>query len=900
MTPHLERIHANSDWLLPLALLLVMSWIVWKIYRRDSVELSRFWKVFLPGLRLAILLVLLWIYLQPQWITEKERKVNSRFLVFCDTSLSMTLPESLENDSPSRSQRLAKLWESSPVLQKLNQTHDLVFFALDSEARIVWSAEKGTLSNDFSDYPKQSSTQTSPKPLATPNENLYALPDWTKILTPRGKRSRQTDGIREWLLAHSDLPVSGILLCSDGVQNSGGDLSLLVETARKQGFPIFTLGFGSEETIENFRLAEMEAPARVLPLDPFVIRATVEGTGFHDGEISREITLDLFRKPIASATNASTANSTNSNFPAPPLSDSSKTETKEKEAKTTAPLATNENSTSEKSDVQPSDAPTTGAQPSATSQTPSENAAQELETLIASQNMLLAEAGKQFAVEFKVDPQPVGKYLYSLRIRPGDREQNLKDNSRECEVDVMDRKTRVLIFAGGPMREYQFLTAALYRDKSIETDVLLQSALPPEKSMPKNHEEEEILRKQIQQDATRILIRFPETREELFAYDCILAVDPNWKVLDANQIDWVEEWTARHGGGMIFIAGPVFMGMVGGWMDDPEMEKIRALCPVEFFERTSSLRQNTFTADEIWPLDWTQAGRETPCLQLDDQIAASERIWDEFPGVYGHFPTRNLRAGATALAFFSNPKTKVGKLPPILLATQFYGAGRSFYLGTGEFWRLRAMNPDYFTRFYLQIIRYATQGRTLQQSLRGRLMLEKRSFFPGDPIEVRAQLLTPTLHPLSSAECPEVEAEIFLPNGRIQPLRLNADKSNPGLYSGRCSILEEGKARIELPIADSAEKLVQRFEIVLSDLERDRPQKDSAFLDELARKTGGAAFKNSDDPNLSSLPDLLRDRTRTLVEFDSASPVVPPHILLYLIVALLSLEWLLRRLLKLA
>ncbi|MBE6428964.1 MAG: hypothetical protein E7028_10395, partial [Planctomycetaceae bacterium] len=139
MMPRLERIHANSDWILPLAILLLMIWCVWKIYRKDSVELSLFWKYFLPCLRILVLFVLLWIYLQPQWITEKEREINSRFLVFCDTSLSMTLPETIENASPARSQVMAELWKSTPLLRALNQKHDLLFFALDSDARLVWS-----------------------------------------------------------------------------------------------------------------------------------------------------------------------------------------------------------------------------------------------------------------------------------------------------------------------------------------------------------------------------------------------------------------------------------------------------------------------------------------------------------------------------------------------------------------------------------------------------------------------------------------------------------------------------------------------------------------------------------------------------------------------------------------
>jgi len=825
-----SRIQTNSDWLLPLFVFAVLVWGVVRIYRRDSVELRTFWRVVLPVLRVGVLLVLLWFYLQPQWVTERERKVPSRFLVFCDTSLSMTLPNTtLEASSPqdaqssqSRAEALVRFWEQTPLIQKLAERHELIFCALDSEARVVATQEM------------------TREGLASGEALAKKTLDFAKLLDCCGTQSRQADGIREWLQSHADLPVSGLILCSDGVQNAGSGPETLIEAAKERGIPVFTLGFGSSEPVVNCRIAELEAPARVQPTDPFVIRGTVEGGGF-EGE--REITIECGVWSVECGVNAD-----------------------------------------------------------ARSKTPSQGKSLYEASITRSVNSTLhtPHSTLQTPFEFKVPPLPVGKHLFQVHVLPLENEQNLADNQREAEVDVMERRTRVLIFAGGPMREFQFLATMLRRDKTIETDVLLQSALPASGSVPADPEEEKAWKARIQQDADRVLLRFPATREELFAYDAILAVDANWKVLTPAQVDWVEEWTARHGGGILFVAGPVYMSAVGGWLDDPTLAKIRTLCPVEFYERTSTLRQNTYSADEIWPLDWTRSGREASYLRLDDQQSVSRQIWDEFPGVYGHFPTKKLRAGATALASFSAPQTHVGGSAPILLATQFYGSGRAFYIGTGEFWRLRAQDPEYFTRFYTQIVRYITQGRTLQQSRRGRLMLERSRYFPGDPIEVRAQLYDAALQPLDPAKVPEQTAELFLPNGKIQSVRLTADRAMPGLYTGRFSVLMEGRFRVELPIPDSEERLVQRAEIVLSDLERDRPQQDTRFLNELAHQTGGVVFDSVTDPALEELPARLPDRTRTVIEFASAEPVIPAAWLVAVLVTLLSLEWLARRILKLA
>ncbi len=854
MMPHLERIQTHSDWILPLLVFSLMVWIVWKIYRRYSVELHPFWRILLPILRTCVLLVLLFFFLNPQWISEKERKMNSRFLVFCDTSLSMTLPEDAAPDSVTRAQFLANLWETTPLLERLNEKHDLIFLALDSESRVLWTAEKGAISSKDS-----SENQSAPKNNVS-DAARGRKPDWNALLSPKGAQSRICDSIREWLLSNSTLPISGILLCSDGMQTAGGEIQPLAETARKMGIPIFTLGLGSTQVIPNYRLTEMEAPARVLPRDPFVIRGSVDGFGFDTLKSENGthiVQVDLFQKKLPSNTEISAA-----------PSDS------------------------------PNETPSDAAAPASAPASPPADSISE--TLISTEDVILSEEGKQTAFQFTVPPQPVGKYLYILRVRADEKEMNRDDNERDTEIDVVDRKTRVLIFSGGPTREYQFLSTMLLRDKNVESDILLESALPEGGAVPKNAEEEKALRSRIQQDGTRILLRFPDTREELFAYDCILAIDPNWKILTPAQTDWVEEWTSRQGGGMIFVAGPVFMGMVGGWMDDATLGKIQTLYPVEFYDRTSSFRQNTFTADEIWPIEWTRAGKEASYFLLDDSPATSARIWSEFPGVYGHFPTKKLRSGATALAYFSNPQTRFGDSAPILLATQFYGSGRTLYIGTGEFWRLRAQNPEYFTRLYTQLLNYVTQGRTLQQSRRGRLMLEQTRCFPGDPIEIRAQLFNPALEPIEAAAMPEVSAEVFLPNGKIQNVTLAADREMPGLFTGRFSVLTEGRLRIELPIPDSQERLVKRVEVVLSDVEREKPQRNQAFLDDLAKQTGGKSFESSTDSAFVTFPEELRDRTRTLVEFDSAVPVVPSTTLLYIFVVLLSLEWILRRLLQLA
>ena len=42
----------------------------------------------------------------------------------------------------------------------------------------------------------------------------------------------------------------------------------------------------------------------------------------------------------------------------------------------------------------------------------------------------------------------------------------------------------------------------------------------------------------------------------LSGYDLVIAIDPDWSALKAEQIKLLEQWVGREAGGFIFVAGP--------------------------------------------------------------------------------------------------------------------------------------------------------------------------------------------------------------------------------------------------------------------------------------------------------------------------------------------------------
>ena len=140
-------------------------------------------------------------------------------------------------------------------------------------------------------------------------------------------------------------------------------------------------------------------------------------------------------------------------------------------------------------------------------------------------------------------------------------------------------------------------------------------------------------------------------------------------------------------------------------------------------------------------MDFTREGLQADFLWLGEgPTRQPARRGRSFAGVYSFFPVRGPKPGATVLATFSDPRAAAaGKQPPYFVE-QFYGSGRVFYMGSGEMWRLRRVDPAYFEQFYTKLIRHVSQGRLLRGSSRGVLLVGQDRYLLGNTVEVRAQL----------------------------------------------------------------------------------------------------------------------------------------------------------------
>lgn len=501
------------------------------------------------------------------------------------------------------------------------------------------------------------------------------------------------------------------------------------------------------------------------------------------------------------------------------------------------------------------------------------------------QRVVVGADGEVVPVRFEVKESTSGRRTFAVRVPAVAGDENPSDNRQVVDVEIVGRESRVLLFAGGATREYRFLRNQLWRDKEVEVHVVLQSALPG-----------------ISQDADQILDAFPASREALYCYDAIVCFDPDWSALTERQVQLLEQWVSDEAGGLILVAGPVYTHRLA---QHAPATALLDLFPVRLRRPFSVLDDLPSGGRTPWPVEFTREGLEADYLYLEDSAAASAAAWNAFPGVYSCYPSSDAKPGATRLAHFSDPQAASDRQRPILFAEQFYGAGRVFYMGTGEMWRLRTLDEGYFETFYTKLIRHVAQGRLLRGSSRGLLLVDRDRYSLGDSVAVRAQLSDIHHRPLA---LPSVTLQVTLPNGRTMPLRLDREPVREGTYAGNFRVGLEGPYTLELALPDSADPpLTRHLQVRVPDREREHPQRNDALLSQIAQRTNGYYYVGLDAAarggQVMPLATRLPDRTEETLVTGAPDRTFEQQLTLVLLAVIagsLTLEWLIRRLNRMA
>lgn len=245
--------------------------VIW-LYRREARAGAPLrLRLFLAGLRVAALVVLAAIWLEPVIQTYTRQTVRASVAVLVDASLSMCVadqgaPAGFGGES-TRIARVVRLLsdQEHQWLRRLAAKNELKLYSFGARARAVQSPLTGA------------DGEAAPLP---PDADTASLP--AAFETLRRARDDATDlgeALTTVLSEAGESPLAGIVILTDGGVNRGLACDDVAEYVRRYNTPIFTVGVGHPEEPPNLRIAALGAPLTTPLGDPLEIKVQAAANG---------------------------------------------------------------------------------------------------------------------------------------------------------------------------------------------------------------------------------------------------------------------------------------------------------------------------------------------------------------------------------------------------------------------------------------------------------------------------------------------------------------------------------------------------------------------------------------------------------------------------------------------
>jgi uncharacterized membrane protein len=366
-------------------------------------------------------------------------------------------------------------------------------------------------------------------------------------------------------------------------------------------------------------------------------------------------------------------------------------------------------------------------------------------------------------------------------------EVSTDNNSETAELEIDRTKIRVLHVTANPGAG-NVLSAALTADPDIECNTV--APLSGSRRLGAGQ-----------------IGTLPDTVAQLFAYDVIVLENVAPDAFQGIELEWLEQWVARRGGGLCLVGGPSAFA-AGGW-------------------RGSVLERMAPVTLDSGEQDW-EAGAEKSLLPVASQ--AGHPLWSividpirnreilaALPPFSGATRLGTAKSAATVIGVVASEATN-GRAAP-LLVVGLYGKGRTMALATSIFdhWAATWGESDnrYFAKFWRNAVYWLSETSSFG---RRRLIAssDKILYRPGETVLLEAAAYDETANP--SNECRvTVTVEPRSSSGQTKsnhsPLRWPAEVRRTGSEQGpyvpwseelelsRRS--ERGSFALRLPIAES-------------------------------------------------------------------------------------------------
>lgn len=221
-------------------LFLLMPLLVWFVYRRTTRPVTRRWKILLIGLRSAVLMLLLLLLMRPVITTFDVNPQETYLAVLVDDSASMQIGDVAGFES--RQQAVADaLYGEGGIVEGLADRYQVRTFAFNQTVRRVSGAED---------------------------------------LTAQGNASGLEQAMRQAAEQLGGLPLSAVVMISDGADNADTDPLLSAREFAARQIPVFTVGVGQEQIPRDVGIGSVSASQTLLDNSIFDVQVDLNHQGY--------------------------------------------------------------------------------------------------------------------------------------------------------------------------------------------------------------------------------------------------------------------------------------------------------------------------------------------------------------------------------------------------------------------------------------------------------------------------------------------------------------------------------------------------------------------------------------------------------------------------------------------
>jgi uncharacterized membrane protein len=469
--------------------------------------------------------------------------------------------------------------------------------------------------------------------------------------------------------------------------------------------------------------------------------------------------------------------------------------------------------------------------------------------------------------ELQIKPEEVGTLdlIVEAKKEPGEIDED--DNVRTVQIAVLDAKISVLYVDGYPRWEYRYLKNEMIRDATVDISCLLTSADPT-----------------FVQEGDKPITRFPESIEELMEYDVVLFGDVDPRQFSDAQLQLVQEFVAKKGGGFGMVAGPQFSPLA--YRNTP----IEPILPVGI-QRVQQETGGTSITQGFRPM-LTKEGANSSIFRFYADRAANEKyVAEQIPPIFWYCKGVTAKPGVGEVyATHSSDIGPDGRKAPVLVLGRF-GAGRTLFSAIDDSWRWRFYTGEsIFDTYWVQQLRYLARSKKLGQR-RLTLIALRPSFELGEQVRVQMRVLDPQL----IQQLPEqVRVDIHDASGQlVRQETLTRQEGSSDVYALSFTADRVGKLTLKLPpIAGGVEAMELPIDVNVPRLELVTPQVDRTAMARLAQESGGRQVELA---SVSSVLPRMIPSAEKRIPIETSQPLWDAPLAMVLFVLLITTEWLLRK-----